>query len=676
MSLDEQQLRTVVLAQAIESADSEGKLVSPAEREQAGNAALETARLPGQTAATRSRLEQVVHLRARRIVELARLGSLERPRLPLRWLLIGVPLAALLLGAVTDRVANPHRVDLLSLPLLALVIWNLLIYIVLFVTWLRGLGETPVQSAPAGEKTGVFADFRRWAAGWRMRRGGPAVRATTQFLELWHGLTAELHAGRVKRVLHLAAAAWAAGIALSLLARGLVVQYQAGWESTFLDARQVHFILEVLIWPVALLFPVAPFTVEEVAGLRDFVLRGEAGARWVYLYAGLLALFVMLPRLLLAAWAGWSERQLLRRLDVDWRGDYYQDLAARLAPANIVLALFVEDRQQRSSLLRILRRHAAAGEELRLLGTAEGDEFRLATDPQRDEPADAVLLLPGVAAALPEPWRGLPVLSLTLKKISGSWVQEQRLFDLLKPALPRAKSLGLERLRLAWERQNRQRFGAAMAALATHLAETARELQAGQPSVAVLENSQARASNELLDLHRLDQASGQLVLARLRENFAPQAGLSKAQAGAAGAAAGAAVGASLDAMTAFMSLGAASALGALLGGGIGVAKAAFQQKDLSDSVLQALVEAALLRYLAVEHFSRDSQAPEALDATWKSETVAAVAAHWKTLGPLLAAARKAEATPSAELAPALEQVALGLLARVYLEPGETIQPNA
>ena len=84
----------------------------------------------------------------------------------------------------------------------------------------------------------------------------------------WQQVAQALTVQRWKRVLHLSAAAWAVGVALSLLMRGLVVEYRVGWESTFLDAGQVHSILSLLRWPTLLLFPFEPFTVQDVAALH------------------------------------------------------------------------------------------------------------------------------------------------------------------------------------------------------------------------------------------------------------------------------------------------------------------------------------------------------------------------------------------------------------------------
>jgi hypothetical protein len=48
-------------------------------------------------------------------------------------------------GAGLDHIANPHRVDLLSAPLLLIVAWNLLVYLAL-----HRLGPGPVEAHRLG----------------------------------------------------------------------------------------------------------------------------------------------------------------------------------------------------------------------------------------------------------------------------------------------------------------------------------------------------------------------------------------------------------------------------------------------------------------------------------------------------------------------------------------------
>ena len=109
------------------------------------------------------------------------------------------------------------------------------------------------------------------------------------------------------------------------------------------------------------------------------------------------------------------------------------------------------------------------------------------------------------------------------------------------------------------------------------------------------------------------------------------------QAGVAGAATGAAMGASVDLLVGGLTLGAATALGALVGGGAAFIGAAWKNRataggatlvQLSDEMMQAMAEAALLRYLAVAHYGRGPIGAEGeLRPFWKSDVVVAVEAR-------------------------------------------------
>jgi hypothetical protein len=144
------------------------------------------------------------------------------------------------------------------------------------------------------------------------------------------------------------------------------------------------------------------------------------------------------------------------------------------------------------------------------------------------------------------------------------------------------------------------------------------------------------------------------------------------QAGMAGAATGAALGAGIDLLAGGLTLGAAAALGAVIGGGAGYAAAAWKnrgaprepQLQVSDELLQTLAEGLLLAYLAVAH--RRLQGSGELPAAWRSEVVAAVATRRAELAALWQQARTAM-DPEACVAPLageLEGLARGLLARV------------
>ncbi len=178
-------------------------------------------------------------------------------------------------------------------------------------------------------------------------------------------------------------------------------------------------------------------------------------------------------------------------------------------------------------------------------------------------------------------------------------------------------------------------------------------------------------------LHGIDEAAAGALQHRLQEKFVVQQAVDTPQAGMAGAATGAAMGASVDLLVGGLTLGAATALGALVGGGAAYIAAAWKNRatsagstvvQLSDEMIQAMAEAALLRYLAVAHYGRgDAGSANELTPFWTADVVAAVQAHWDRLTPFWVAART-QPDPgklATALGRELEATTREVLARLY-----------
>lgn len=458
MRVKEQVLRDVTLAQAIERADAARALVSAVELDDATRQAALQAR---QSGVQRVGVADVVLGRAQAIVERASVrdatvAALRAPRW--RTALRALPAVALLLGLAADRIANAHRVDLLSPPLLAVLAWNLGVYALLLWQTLRrpaGLVRIPpVLQALQGA-------LARWRAGpGRTVRRGLSARIVAEFEALWLQRSHALLALRTARVLHLCAAAWAAGIALSLLLRGLVVNYRFGWESTFLDASQVHAIVSVLFWPLTAAFGLTPLALQDIAAAQDFAGQGVAGSRWVWMYVGLLALVVVLPRLWLAVWAHWRALRQARQCALDPAEPGFDALRAAL-PADLVLGLLGVSALQT----------AALGDASGCMHSAQGDRLCLVLpdDAPACGPVDAVLVCDAASAPIvPAAWKAAPTGLLPWAGWGESWVQEGALFERLGTLLP-VHHAALQRLRAAREADQEARFARALQLLAEHL---------------------------------------------------------------------------------------------------------------------------------------------------------------------------------------------------------------
>lgn len=403
--MNEQVARDVVLVRAIETMDRNHEILSDDDRLYASRSAKELAEwaaADSKSAVTADHfLQQRAELILKRLAErMPAFRAFQERGAGWKMLSVGVPLLALVVGAGVDRISDPHRVDLLSAPLLAIIAWNLIVYVVLL-AWLF----------VPGSKTGwaSAATLRRLAAGKAaLPRKLPSTltAALVEFMAEWTRLSAKLTHARLARTMHLAAALFAAGAILSLLARGLLTQYVAGWESTFLDAPQVHAVLAVMFAPATWLLQLQGFSVADIEALRFSHAPSMAGGRrWVLLYAATLMLLVVLPRFVLAAAAHWRARRIARNFPLDLDVPYFRKLRGKMGgPPGVLRVLpysFTLDEARDRGLATVatmllgeqasvmLRPSSAYGEEP---GDILGDEkvtmtavlFNLAATPEKE----------------------------------------------------------------------------------------------------------------------------------------------------------------------------------------------------------------------------------------------------------------------------------------------------
>ena len=331
--MDEHAARDAVLARAIETADERRETWSDADRMWASRTA--AARV-GEGAAD----DAFVGARAALVIEriLTRhpgLRPVARHARPHRWL---VPLAAA--GAFFISVAGvdigpAHRINLLAPPVLALLAWNVAIYVALLVA--AGRRATPARDVPRMRMSGAAGaapgPLRRAVAAWfRDTRAlpkkavpPPLAAAVARFAADWPSLVAPLWQQRAARLMHLCAAVLAAGAIAGLYLRGIALEYRAAWQSTFLDATDVSRLLHVVLAPGSWLTGIA---VPGAAHLQAIGAEsaGENAAPWIHLYAATLLLVVIVPRLMLAGFAWAAERRQQARFPLVLAEPYFQRL--------------------------------------------------------------------------------------------------------------------------------------------------------------------------------------------------------------------------------------------------------------------------------------------------------------------------------------------------------------
>ena len=256
----------------------------------------------------------------------------------LRWVAWAV-LAGIVVGMLADSIGSSQRINLLAPPLWALLLWNLAVYALLLGNALAHLLRRKTRPGGLVRLTQRLLRLGRNVPGLRAvgGSGGGSAPAWKMFAALWWRCTAALSAARAATLLHAAAAALGLGLIAGLYLRGLVLDYRAAWESTFLSADAAHTVLAVALAPAMALSGIALPDVAAFEALRaahDPVSAGAASAAavttsaapWIHLLALTLLLLVVLPRSGLALWGDARARWLARHMALPLGDDYFQRL--------------------------------------------------------------------------------------------------------------------------------------------------------------------------------------------------------------------------------------------------------------------------------------------------------------------------------------------------------------
>jgi hypothetical protein len=229
------------------------------------------------------------------------------------WAIVG---AAFVLGWATNELGPSQRINILSFPLLGLIIWNLTVCgASVWADWKSRRKPHTAVAAPrrtsgADALTTARAAFESTALAWEKPRRN----------------------ARLKWVFHAAAIALAAGIVAGMYVRGLGKKYTATWESTFLKAPQVKALTGAVLGPASFVtgipVPEPPLeTMPEIAlespTLRQHLEERKNAAPWIHLWAASALLFIGIPRLLLANMA----RREVNRVQPDYEGEFASWLA-------------------------------------------------------------------------------------------------------------------------------------------------------------------------------------------------------------------------------------------------------------------------------------------------------------------------------------------------------------
>ncbi|WP_025918033.1 DUF2868 domain-containing protein [Herminiimonas sp. CN] len=320
--MKEIQARNVLLIRAIELCDADAAILPREDRQWASGTARAQAP-PDGSLDSGSRVPNAAQqnfLAGRAELLRARLSNRRVELLPFdllarwpHWLYWALPLAAFLLGALTDEMTAGRRVNILSLPLLTMLAWNALVYLLLILNVLGRLLGMRTRSAALAQlltrTTRISGSSQT-----RLPKGSPLHASLARFGRDWLAFSGPQMAQRGACILHLSAALLTAGTLGGMYLRGLGLEYLAGWESTFLNADVLERLLHLVLGPASRLTGIPLATAAELAAIEwSGPHTGENAARWIHLYAATATLFIILPRLLLAAAAAGRAYRLQQR---------------------------------------------------------------------------------------------------------------------------------------------------------------------------------------------------------------------------------------------------------------------------------------------------------------------------------------------------------------------------
>lgn len=222
-------------------------------------------------------------------------------------------------GVLTNQFSvNGHRINLLSPPLVGLLIWNLLVYLWLIVTFLFSAG---------GDWFGPFRKFVAWIITKLETSGNKHNQLLTEFYSIWLPKESTLLKVTVAEILHFSAFALGCGIIASIAVRGWGTAYTVGWESTWL-AESPDSVLSF----IKIFYGLVPLndglltslTPQAVQAMRFDVGPGAPAAPWLIRLSTIVFMVVVLPRAWLAYYAHSRVKFLKSHFPINLESTYYQ----------------------------------------------------------------------------------------------------------------------------------------------------------------------------------------------------------------------------------------------------------------------------------------------------------------------------------------------------------------
>jgi len=319
-------LQTVLLVHAIEQTDLSGDALSLEDRLVASREAAEGRSLPAAgdvPAQINGEAERFLVRRADALLARLRVRSPGVDRvLAAAAAATGLDRTILVLGFLLGLLivlADGRRIDIFAYPLVGLVLWNLIVYVILIVRVFRspGHGEQAVAAAAAREAAAMRRDgfFRRWLARVYANRvharidafithsigfNAPLAPGLRRFAADWCDVGRPMFRERARRLLHLAAILAAAGLMAGYELRGWMLKQVAGWGATVFGPTTAHTALVTLYGAASAASGVHIPSAHDLLAIAwtGASTGGGPAGQWLYLIDWTALLYIVLPRVI------------------------------------------------------------------------------------------------------------------------------------------------------------------------------------------------------------------------------------------------------------------------------------------------------------------------------------------------------------------------------------------
>ena len=310
------ELRQTLLLHSLEETDALGKVVPLDARERATREAGDEAEFL--TARSTSLLRQCSE-RVRRAVD----WGVHPPWGWMKYGPAGLIVGALLVGWFSNELGPDRIINILAFPLLGLILWNVAVCSFMLVAEFRkGPQKAPQRLFPEEARLREQLEKRVLHEVTDPAERELMSRSVMNFLRTWREKHRDQVAAKSKLVFHLAALTLALALVAGMYVQGLRKEYRAAWESTFLDAPQVHSLLNVILGPASKLSGIAIPAEWEINYMR--IRPGEpvaaaagSAAPFIHLWAVSAGIFIFIPRLILI---GLAAKQF-KRAAPDWSAE-------------------------------------------------------------------------------------------------------------------------------------------------------------------------------------------------------------------------------------------------------------------------------------------------------------------------------------------------------------------